>query len=159
MQREFLEHLEKIWREPDEGIWEVRGGREHFTYSKVMAWVAFDRAIKSAEKYDLPGPVDRWREIRDAIHDESARAASITSAAASCQPTASKELDASLLLLPPVGFLPAADPRVSGTIAAIERNLMRDGLVRRYDTAKPTTACRRARARSSPAASGWPTPI
>ena len=136
LQREFLAHLEKIWSERDEGIWEVRGGREHFTYSKAMAWVAFDRAIKSAEKYDLPGPLDHWREIRARIHNDVCTRGFDDELCSFVRSYGSKELDASLLLLPAIGFLPPQDPRIIGTIEAVERGLMADGLVRRYDTEK-----------------------
>ncbi len=136
LQREFLVHLEKIWPDRDEGIWEVRGGRQHFTYSKAMAWVAFDRAIKSAEQYDLPGPLDRWREIRDRIHNDVCAHGFDAELCSFVQSYGSKELDASLLLLPAIGFLPPEDPRIIGTVEAIERGLMSDGLVRRYDTEK-----------------------
>ena len=136
LQREFLKHLEKIWPERDEGIWEVRGGSEHFTYSKAMAWVAFDRAIKSAEKYNLPGPVDRWRQIRNHIHNDVCERGFDDELCSFVRSYGSKELDASLLLLPVIGFLPPQDPRIIGTVEAIERGLMTDGLVRRYDTKK-----------------------
>jgi GH15 family glucan-1,4-alpha-glucosidase len=134
IQREFLVHLEKVWPERDEGIWESRNGREHFTYSKAMAWVAFDRAIKSAEMYKLPGPVDRWRIIRDAIHRDVCAHGYDAELGSFVRSYGAKELDASLLLLPAIGFLPAEDPRVRGTVEAIERTLLVDGLVQRYDT-------------------------
>ena len=134
LQRALLDHLEKIWTEPDEGIWEVRGGRRHFTYSKVMAWVAFDRSIKSAEAFGFEGPLDKWRLLRDRIHEEVCRRAFNPRLGAFAQSYDSAELDASCLLIPTLGFLPPADPRVKGTVAAIERNLMRDGFVLRYDT-------------------------
>ncbi|HTT49121.1 MAG TPA: glycoside hydrolase family 15 protein [Pseudolabrys sp.] len=134
LQREFLVHLEKIWPDRDEGIWEVRGGREHFTYSKAMAWVAFDRSIKSAEKYNLPGPIECWREIRERIHNDVCARGFDDELCSFVRSYGSKELDASLLLLPAIGFLPPQDPRIIGTIEAIERGLMADGLVRRYDT-------------------------
>ncbi len=136
MQIAFLEHLERRWTEPDESIWEVRSGPRHFTYSKVMAWVAFDRAIKSAEEYRLDGPLDRWRGTRTTIHDEVCRRGFDPEQNSFVQSYDSKELDASLLLLPTMGFLPPDDPRMKGTIAAIERQLMIGGLVRRYDTAR-----------------------
>ena len=136
LQREFLAHLEKIWPERDEGIWEVRAGREHFTYSKAMAWVAFDRAIKSAEIYNLPGPLERWREVRDRIHNDVCERGFDAELCSFVRSYGSKELDASLLLLPAIGFLPPEDPRIRGTVEAIERGLMHDGLVLRYDTAK-----------------------
>jgi GH15 family glucan-1,4-alpha-glucosidase len=130
----FLDHLERAWLEPDESIWEVRSGRRHFTYSKVMAWVAFDRAIKSAEQYGLDGPLDRWRRTRDEIHAEVCRRGFDAGLNSFVQCYDSKELDASLLLIPGVGFLPPEDPRVKGTVEAIERGLMVGGFVRRYDT-------------------------
>ena len=135
LEREFLAHLETIWSQPDEGIWEVRGGREHFTYSKVMAWVAFDRAVKSAETFDLHGPADHWRAVRDRIHADVCARGFDSSSNSFVRSYGSKELDASLLLMPAVGFLPPEDPRIQGTIAAIEQRLMCDGLVLRYDTA------------------------
>jgi GH15 family glucan-1,4-alpha-glucosidase len=134
VQRAFLSHLEHAWLQPDESIWEVRSGRRHFTYSKVMAWVAFDRAIKSAEEYRLDGPLDRWRDIRETIHEEVCRRGFDPELNSFVQAFDSKQLDASLLLLPEVGFLPPEDPRVIGTVEAIERGLMVGGLVRRYDT-------------------------
>jgi GH15 family glucan-1,4-alpha-glucosidase len=134
VQTAFIGHLEKVWTEPDESIWEVRSARRHFTYSKVMAWVAFDRTIKSVERYGFDGPVDRWRSIRATIHDEVCRRGFDPEQNSFVQSYDSKELDASLLLLPVVGFLPPEDPRVKGTVAAIESKLMIGGLVRRYDT-------------------------
>jgi GH15 family glucan-1,4-alpha-glucosidase len=135
LQQAFLVHLERIWSEPDEGIWEVRGGPRHFTYSKVMAWVAFDRAIKSAEAFGLEGPLGRWREVAAAIHAEVCRRGFDEELGSFVQCYGSKQLDASLLLLPSVGFLPPDDPRVRGTLHAIERRLLVDGLVMRYDSA------------------------
>jgi GH15 family glucan-1,4-alpha-glucosidase len=132
----FLDHLERIWREPDAGIWEVRGGAQHFTYSKVMAWVAFDRAIKSAEAFGLEGPLDRWRSIAAEIHADVCENGFNRELGCFVQSYGAKVLDASLLLLPAVGFLPADDKRIAGTIHAIERGLMVDGLVRRYDSAR-----------------------
>ncbi len=132
----FSEHLAKICHEPDEGIWEVRSGRKQFTYSKVMAWVAFDRAIKNAERRGANGHVQRWREIRETIHREVCEKGFDSQLNSFTQTFASKRLDASLLLIPQVGFLPIDDKRVRGTIAAIEKHLMRDGLVQRYDTAE-----------------------
>lgn len=129
---ELVAHLERIWHEPDEGIWETRGGRKHFTYSKVMAWVAFDRAIRSAVDYGLDGPVERWRSIRTAIHSQVCEQGFNPTCNAFVQSYGSDSLDASLLLLPIVGFLPPADPRVQSTLKAIEHTLMQDGLVLRY---------------------------
>lgn len=127
-----LQHLEQIWREPDDGVWEVRGGRRNFTHSKVMAWVAFDRAIKDAEKLGLDAPVPRWREIRDQIHRAVCEQGFSRKKNSFTQSFGSEELDASLLLIPQVEFLPVEDPRVAGTIAAVERELCRDGFVMRY---------------------------
>jgi GH15 family glucan-1,4-alpha-glucosidase len=134
----LVTHLETIWDQPDDGIWEVRGGRRHFTHSKVMAWVAFDRAVRTAEEFGLEAPLDRWRALRDRIHDEVNDRGFDARQNSFVQSYDSTALDASLLLIPVVGFLPAADPRVRGTLAAIERNLMRDGFVMRYDTARGT---------------------
>jgi GH15 family glucan-1,4-alpha-glucosidase len=134
VQLALIEHLADIWREPDEGIWEVRGGRQHFTYSKVMAWVAVDRAIKSAEAFGLEGPVEQWRALRRQIFDDVCTRGFDAQMGSFVQSYGSKQLDASLLLLPCVGFLPVTDPRISGTIAAIERELLVDGLVMRYDS-------------------------
>ena len=121
------------WMLPDDGIWEVRGPRRHFTHSKVMAWVAFDRAIKDAESDSLEAPVERWREVRDAIHAEVCAKGFDAERMPSCN-AMSSNLDASLLLIPQVGFLPPDDARVRGTIAVIERELMCDGFVQRYST-------------------------
>jgi GH15 family glucan-1,4-alpha-glucosidase len=134
LQLAFLEHLEKVWREPDESIWEVRGGRRQFTYSKLMAWVAFDRAVKSHETFGRGDRVraDRWRALRAEIHDDISRHGFDASLGSFVQSYGSRELDASLLQIPIVGFLPADDPRVLGTVSAIERHLMADGFVMRY---------------------------
>jgi GH15 family glucan-1,4-alpha-glucosidase len=136
LQLEFLDHLEKVWRHPDESIWEVRGGRRHFTYSKLMCWVAFDRAVKSFEAFGRgdPGHAQRWRRIASEIHDDICRQGFNAELGSFVQAYESKHLDASLLLMPVVGFLPIEDPRIAGTIAAIERDLMADGFVLRYDT-------------------------
>lgn len=136
LQRALLDHLESIWREPDEGIWEVRGGRRHFTFSKVMAWAAFDRGIKGVEEFGLEGPVDHWRELRDQVYEDVCRCGFDGELGSFVQSYGSKQLDASLLLLPTLGFLPASDPRIRGTVEAIERSLLVDGLVLRYDTAE-----------------------
>jgi GH15 family glucan-1,4-alpha-glucosidase len=130
----LLSFLESHWQLPDEGLWEVRGPRRHFTHSKVMAWVAFDRAVKDAEQDALEGPIERWRQVRDAIHAEVCAKGFDARQNCFVQSYDSAYLDASLLLIPQVGFLPADDPRVSGTIAAIERGLLVDGLVARYST-------------------------
>ena len=133
-QRALIAHVEDIWSSADEGIWEVRGGRQHFTHSKVMAWLAFDRAIKSAETFGLEGPVDHWRKLRGAIHREVCEKAFNRNLGAFVQAYGSDNLDASSLLIPAVGFLPPTDKRVIGTIEAIERRLMPNGFVLRYDT-------------------------
>jgi GH15 family glucan-1,4-alpha-glucosidase len=135
VQTVMLESLERVWREPDEGIWEIRGERRHFVHSKVMAWVAFDRAVRSVEEQDVDGPVERWRALRDEIHHEvctkgfDAGYGSFTQSYGSAP-----HLDASLLLIPLVGFLPGSDPRVRGTVEAVERDLLQDGFVLRYRT-------------------------
>jgi GH15 family glucan-1,4-alpha-glucosidase len=132
VQRRLLDWLEGHWREPDEGMWEVRGGRQQFTSSKVQAWVAFDRAVTSVERMRLPGPVDRWRVLREHIHREVCERGFDRTRNTFTQIYGGRPLDASLLLVPIVGFLPGDDPRVIGTIDAIQRELMVDGLVRRY---------------------------
>jgi GH15 family glucan-1,4-alpha-glucosidase len=134
--RALLDHLETIWREPDEGIWEVRGPRQHFTHSKVMAWVAFDRAVKAVEQLGISGELDRWRAIREAIHSDVCRRGFDDELGSFVQSYGSKALDASLLLLPIVGFLPPRDRRIVGTLKAIQQRLLVDGVVFRYDTAK-----------------------
>jgi GH15 family glucan-1,4-alpha-glucosidase len=135
LQCALVEHLEQVWEEPDDGIWEFRGGRRHFTHSKVMAWVAFDRAVKSIEQFGLAGPIDRWRAVRDTIHRQVCDKGFDADLGAFVQSYDSKALDASALLLPLVGFLPPSDPRIKSTVEAIERDLMEDGLVLRYRTA------------------------
>jgi len=132
--RALVLHLETVWEQPDEGIWEVRGERQHFTHSKVMAWVALDRAITGVESYGREGPVERWRAVRARIHADVCEKAWNAELGAFAQAYGSSALDASALLIPLVGFLPPDDPRVVGTVAAIERHLVRDGLVLRYDT-------------------------
>jgi GH15 family glucan-1,4-alpha-glucosidase len=133
-QRELLQHLETVWSEPDQGMWEVRGPAQHFTYSKVMAWVALDRGIRYAETLKVDGSLDRWRVLRDAIHAEVCERGFDARRGAFVQAYGSSELDASLLLIPTTGFLPPDDPRVVATIGAIERELVVDGFVMRYDT-------------------------
>jgi GH15 family glucan-1,4-alpha-glucosidase len=134
-QRALLTHLEQVWRQPDEGIWEVRGGPRHFTYSRVMAWVAFDRGVRAIEMFGVEGPIDAWRTIRQAIHDDVCAHGFDAGLNSFVQAYGSRELDASLLLIPTVGFLPPSDPRVLGTIAAVEQRLFVDGFLRRYDPA------------------------
>jgi GH15 family glucan-1,4-alpha-glucosidase len=131
----LLKFVESHWEHPDDGLWEIRGPRLHFTHSKIMAWVAFDRAIKDAEQDSLEGPIDRWRQLRDTIHTQVCANGFDSKRNSFVQSYDSAHLDASLLLIPQVGFLPADDPRVVGTIAAIERSLVVDGLVKRYSTA------------------------
>jgi GH15 family glucan-1,4-alpha-glucosidase len=134
LQRTLLGHLEEIWSEPDEGIWEIRGERRHFVHSKVMAWVAFDRAVRSVEEHAVDGPVERWRALRDEIHADVCKNGFDDELGSFVQSYGSKKLDASLLLIPLVGFLPGSDPKVRGTVEAIEKNLVVDGLVLRYRT-------------------------
>jgi GH15 family glucan-1,4-alpha-glucosidase len=136
IQRVLLEFLDTHWQLPDDGIWEIRGPARHFTHSKVMAWVAFDRAVKDAETFGLEGPVDRWRATRDAIHAQVCERAYDAQRNTFVQAYDTPHLDASLLLIPQVGFLPPQDPRVTGTVSAIERGLVVDGLVHRYNTAQ-----------------------
>jgi GH15 family glucan-1,4-alpha-glucosidase len=136
VQRALTQHVERIWTEPDEGLWEVRGPRQHFTHSKVMAWVALDRAVQAVESYRLDGPIERWRQTRARIHAEVCERGFNTRLGSFVQAYDSSELDASLLLIPLVGFLPPTDPRVRGTVEAIGTHLMRDGLVRRYATSR-----------------------
>jgi GH15 family glucan-1,4-alpha-glucosidase len=134
LQRKLLDYLEGAWVEPDEGIWEVRGPQRHFTHSKVMAWVAIDRAIRTVEQFGAEGPIDRWKRIRAEIHETVCRDGFDSEMGSFVQYFGAKELDASLLMIPLVGFLPPEDPRVVGTVRAIENGLMRDGLVARYAT-------------------------
>jgi GH15 family glucan-1,4-alpha-glucosidase len=137
MQKVLLDTLESRWEEPDEGIWEVRGPRRHFTYSKVMAWVAFDRAVKAVQRFEhCEGPLARWQRLRDAIHAEVCARGWSDRRHAFVQSYGDDALDASLLLMPLVGFLPAHDPRVRATVAAITDDLVVDGFVRRYRTTR-----------------------
>jgi GH15 family glucan-1,4-alpha-glucosidase len=130
----MLDFVARVWREPDEGIWEVRGPRRHFTHSKVLAWVAFDRAIMAVEEHGLDGPVERWRVIRDEIHRDVCEQGYDAARRSFTQYYGGTGLDASLLQIPLLGFLPVTDPRVAGTIEAIERELLEDGFVHRYRT-------------------------
>ena len=134
LERGLLDHLETVWEEADHGIWEARGDRRRFTHSKVMAWVAFDRAIKTVEQFGADGPVERWRALRATIHDQVCRFGFNPEVGAFVQSYGSKHLDAAALLIPLVGFLPVDDPRVRSTIEAIQRHLVVDGLVMRYDS-------------------------
>jgi GH15 family glucan-1,4-alpha-glucosidase len=134
--RALVGFVERAWDEPDEGIWEIRGPRRHFTHSKVMAWVALDRMIRSAERFRLDAPLDRWRAVRAGIHARVCRDGFNAALGSFVQSFDSDALDAALLMIPVVGFLPPDDPRVAGTVAAIEKHLLRDGFVMRYDTNK-----------------------
>jgi GH15 family glucan-1,4-alpha-glucosidase len=134
--RAIVEHVETVWRLPDDGIWEARGPQRHYTHSKVMAWVVFDRAVRIAERFDLEGPVDRWKEIRDEIHAEVCEKGYDAERNTFTQYYGSSELDAAVLNIPLVGFLPGTDDRVGGTIDAVWRELGRDGFVSRYSTAE-----------------------
>jgi GH15 family glucan-1,4-alpha-glucosidase len=132
LQVALMQFVEEHWAEPDEGIWEVRGGGKDFTHSKLMAWVAADRAVAAVERFGLPGPADRWRALRDEIRRDILARGYDAERGTFTQYYGSRELDAALLMVPLVGFLPADDPRVHGTVAAIERELLRDGFVQRY---------------------------
>ncbi|HEY6420339.1 MAG TPA: glycoside hydrolase family 15 protein [Candidatus Binataceae bacterium] len=134
MENALMDFLESGWKQPDQGIWEVRGPRRNFTHSKVMAWVAADRAVKAIERYHEDGPLDRWRALRDEIHGDVCRQGFNTQRNAFVQYYGADELDASLLMIPLVGFLPPRDPRVIATVEAIQRELVRDNLVMRYST-------------------------
>jgi GH15 family glucan-1,4-alpha-glucosidase len=132
-----LEHLAEIWDHPDSGIWERRGSGKHYVSSKVMTWVAYDRAVKSAEKYGFKAPLDQWRKLRDTIHREVCEKGFDRNLNTFVESYGSQLLDASILLLPAVGFLPGDDPRVHGTLAAIEKHMMHDGFVMRHDSREP----------------------
>lgn len=134
LQRALVDHVSDIWQRPDHGLWEVRGPPQHFTHSKVMAWVALDRAVKSAEQFHLEGPLDKWQALRQTIHDEVCREGFNTTLGSFVQAYGSSIVDASLLLMPLVGFLPATDPRILATVEQIERHLLVDGFVLRYDS-------------------------
>jgi GH15 family glucan-1,4-alpha-glucosidase len=133
-QKSLLDHVEKVWQQPDHGIWEVRGPARAFTHSRIMCWVAFDRAVKSSERFGLDGPVDRWRAVRDRIRADILDNGFDKAKNSFVQHYGGDALDASLLLIPQVGFLEPDDPRVAGTIAAIERELLHEGFVLRYAT-------------------------
>jgi GH15 family glucan-1,4-alpha-glucosidase len=132
LQRTLMDFLEGAWDRPDDGIWEVRGPSRHFTHSKVLAWVAFDRAVQASERFGRPGPVERWRRLRAEIHDEVCREGFNADLNSFTQAYGSTELDASALLIPILGFLPPDDPRVVGTVNAVQKHLTRDGFVERY---------------------------
>ncbi len=134
IERELLDRLEAVWQEPDEGIWEVRGPKRHFTHSKLMAWVAFDRAVKDVERFGLDGPIERWRHLRNQLHREICDQGFNTDRNTFVQSYGGTNVDAALLMMAEVGFLPANDPRIVGTVAAVEQDLLRDGFVDRYRT-------------------------
>ncbi|MGH3445462.1 MAG: glycoside hydrolase family 15 protein, partial [Nocardioidaceae bacterium] len=134
LQRSLVEELAEHWQDPDNGLWEIRGPLRHFTHSRVMVWVAFDRAIAGVEKHGLPGPVDRWRELRDKVRDEVLEKGFDTTRNTFTQHYDTTEVDASLLVISDVGFIAGDDPRMLGTIEAIENDLMHDGLLLRYRT-------------------------
>jgi GH15 family glucan-1,4-alpha-glucosidase len=133
LERAVIEHLAEVWDQPDHGIWERRGEGKHYVSSKVMTWVAFDRGIKSAERFGFDAPLDRWRMLRDQICVDVCENGFDPKQNTFVESYGSQLLDASILLMPAVGFLPASDPRVRGTIAAIEKYMMRDGFVLRHD--------------------------
>jgi GH15 family glucan-1,4-alpha-glucosidase len=134
LQQRILDFLESDWERPDEGLWEVRGPRRHFVHSKVMAWVAFDRAVRTVEQFDLHGDADRWRRERDEVHREVCEKGWDAERGTFTQSYGSRALDAALLLIPRTGFLPGDDPRVLGTIEAVRRELDQDGFLLRYPT-------------------------
>lgn len=136
LQTELMKHLAQVWQEPDEGIWEVRGGRRHFVHTKLMCWVAFDRAIRSAERFGVEGPVRQWKRLRAEVHAEILERGFNAKRGAFVQSYGDDTLDAAVLLMPLVGFLPPDDPRIVSTTQTIERELSRDGLILRYDTSK-----------------------
>jgi GH15 family glucan-1,4-alpha-glucosidase len=138
LQVKLMNYVEEHWQEPDEGIWEVRGGSKHFTHSKLMAWVAVDRAVKAVQEFGLAGPVDRWTELRDTIRADILKKGYDQKRKTFTQFYGSEELDAALLMVPLVGFLPATDERVAGTVAAIEEHLMENGFVQRYTQHRDT---------------------
>jgi GH15 family glucan-1,4-alpha-glucosidase len=134
LEHKLIEYLEQIWADPDEGIWEMRGPKRNFTHSKVMAWVAFDRMVKAVERSGLDGPVEKWRSLRDKIHTDVCKRGFNEKVGGFVQCYGASETDASLLMIPLVGFLPPSDERVRGTVALVEQTLVRDGFVDRYVT-------------------------
>ena len=134
LQQALVEFVCSHWQKPDEGIWEIRGEPRQFTHSKVMAWVALDRAIKGIEQYKLEGPLEKWRALRDKIHQEVCTKGFDAGRNTFVQYYGADHEDAALLLIPLMGFLPHDDPRVQGTVRAIEKNLLRDGFIQRYPT-------------------------
>lgn len=134
LQHALTDHLAKVWKQPDEGMWEVRSGPEQFTFSKVAAWAAVDRAVRSIEHFGMRGPLKRWQALRQRIHEDVCRRGFDPELGSFTRAYGSGDLDANLLLLPAVGFLPYDDPRVRGTIAAVEKRLLRGGFLLRYAT-------------------------
>jgi GH15 family glucan-1,4-alpha-glucosidase len=134
LQTALVDELAEHWDEPDNGLWEIRGPQRHFTHSRVMVWVAFDRAVRAVEEHGLEGPVERWREVRDRVRQEVLDKGFDTERGTFTQHYDTREVDASLLTIPLVGFLPGDDPRVLGTIDAVMEDLLRDGLLLRYRT-------------------------
>jgi GH15 family glucan-1,4-alpha-glucosidase len=134
VERALIEFVESAWQDPDEGIWEVRGPRRHFTHSKMMAWVAVDRGIKAVERFGREGPAQRWRQVRETIHEDVCRRGFDAELGAFVQYYGARHVDASLLMAPLVGFLPPTDPRVLGTVRAVRTQLVTDGFVARYPT-------------------------
>src|SRR5687767_10571089 len=134
MQRALVQELAEHWDQPDNGLWEIRGPLRHFTHSRVMVWAALDRAVRGVEEWGEEGPVERWRELRERVREEVLAKGFSPSRNSFTQHYDTTEVDASLLLIPLVGFLPPDDPRVLGTIAAVEQDLMRDGFLLRYRT-------------------------
>jgi GH15 family glucan-1,4-alpha-glucosidase len=132
LQVKLMDYVRDHWMEPDEGIWEVRGGPKQFVHSKLMAWVAADRAVKAVQEFDLDGPIDEWTKLRDTIREDILKHGYDKKRRTFTQFYGSEELDAALLMVPLVGFLPAEDDRVTGTVAAIEEHLLQDGFVQRY---------------------------
>jgi GH15 family glucan-1,4-alpha-glucosidase len=139
VQRALLEHLGEIWREPDRGIWESRGTPRHFTYSKIMAWVAFDRGLRMIDEFGLDGPRDQWQALAEEIHADVCAHGFDPQLDSFVQSYGSKWLDGSLLLIPTTGFLPPHDPRIASTVRAIEGRLLADGFVMRHDPAEVET--------------------
>jgi len=139
VQKALLAHLADVWREPDRGIWESRKPERHLTFSKVMAWVAFDRGIKIAQEFGLEGPVERWSEVAQAIHEDVCANGYDAELGSFVQSYGSKQLDGSLLLIPTTGFLPVDDPRIGGTVRAVEGRLLQNGFVMRHDPAEVET--------------------
>jgi GH15 family glucan-1,4-alpha-glucosidase len=136
LQKALLQHIEKTWNQPDNGIWEVRGTPQHFTHSKIMAWVALDRAVKAVENFGLDGPIQQWRELRESIHSEVCERGFSKTKGCFTQTYGGENVDASLLLMAQLGFIAPVDRRFQATVEAIERELLLDGLVLRYRTSQ-----------------------